>query len=142
MAERWFALSASDRRELLLLAASRTGRAAHLLEKDIWVVWALERLFGSGHGRHLVFKGGTSLSKAYGILERFSEDVDLTYDIRTIAADLVGPTGELLPVTRSQEKKWSETIRERLRRWVRDEMQPLFESAAGRGCGARGAARG
>jgi hypothetical protein len=35
MAERWLALSASDRRELLLLAASRTGRAAHLLEKDI-----------------------------------------------------------------------------------------------------------
>jgi len=38
----------------------------------------------------LVFKGGTSLSKAYGVIRRFSEDVDLTYDIRAIASDLVG----------------------------------------------------
>ena len=56
----------------------------------MWVVWTLATLFGSDLGEHLVFKGGTSLSKAYHVIRRFSEDVDLTYDIRAIAPDLVG----------------------------------------------------
>lgn len=60
----FFALSREDQREALLAAAERAGRPAHLLEKDIWVVWALEHLFGSPHAAHLVLKGGTSLSKA------------------------------------------------------------------------------
>ena len=50
----------------------------------------LKTLFSSELGEHLVFKGGTSLSKAYGVIQRFSEDVDLTYDIRAIAPDLEG----------------------------------------------------
>lgn len=90
MAEAFFTLSAEDRREALRVAADRSGRPLHLLEKDIWVVWALQTLFGSVVGEHLVFKGGTSLSKAYGVIQRFSEDVDLTYDIRRLVHDLVG----------------------------------------------------
>jgi hypothetical protein len=50
----------------------------------------LAALYGSPLGERLVFKGGTSLSKAYKVIRRFSEDVDLTYDIRAIAPDLVG----------------------------------------------------
>lgn len=84
----FFALSREDQREALLVAAERSGRPLHLLEKDIWVVWALNHLFSGPHAQHLVFKGGTSLSKAYGVIRRFSEDVDLTYDIRAIAPDL------------------------------------------------------
>ena len=53
------------------------------------------------------FKGGTSLSKAYHVIRRFSEDVDLTYDIRAIAPDLVGENGEAQPKNRSEEKRWS-----------------------------------
>jgi hypothetical protein len=44
MAESWFALSRQDQAEALEVAADRTGRPAHLLEKDIWVVWALAAL--------------------------------------------------------------------------------------------------
>jgi predicted nucleotidyltransferase component of viral defense system len=47
----------------------------------VWVVWGLAALFESELGEHLVFKGGKSLSKAYKAIRRFSEDVDLTYDI-------------------------------------------------------------
>ncbi len=43
-------------------------------------------IYGSALGEHLVFKGGTSLSKAYGVIRRFSEDFDLTYDIRARAS--------------------------------------------------------
>lgn len=87
----YFALPREDQREALLVAAERSGRPLHLIEKrkDVWVVWALHHLFTGPHAGHLVFKGGTSLSKAYGVIKRFSEDVDLTYDIGTIAPDLI-----------------------------------------------------
>ncbi len=94
MADVFLNLSASDRRDVLGIAADKSGRPAHLLEKDAWVVWALAALYATSLGEHLVFKGGTSLSKAYGVIRRFSEDVDLTYDIRAIAPDLVGENGE------------------------------------------------
>jgi hypothetical protein len=115
MADAFLSLPVEDRREALRVAADRSGRPAHLLEKDVWVVWALATLFGSDIGAHLVFKGGTSLSKAYGVIRRFSEDVDLTYDIRAIAPDLVGENGEALPKNRSEEKRWSKAVRHRPR---------------------------
>lgn len=107
-------LPREDQREALLVAAERSGRPLHLLEKDVWVVWALNHLFSGPHAQHLVFKGGTSLSKAYGVIRRFSEDVDLTYDIRAIAPDLIGKAESPWPTSRSQEKKWSKAIRQRL----------------------------
>lgn len=129
MAEAFFTLLTEDRQEALRVAADRSGRPLHLLEKDIWVVWALETLFGSALGEHLVFKGGTSLSKAYGVIQRFSEDVDLTYDIRRLVPDLVGDGEEVLPKTRSEEKRWSAAVRERLPEWVVKDVQPLIAEA-------------
>jgi hypothetical protein len=93
------------------------------------VVWALEHLFGGPHAPHLVFKGGTSLSKAYGVIRRFSEDVDLTYDIRAIAPDLIGNADAPLPATKSQEKKWSKAIRERLADLVSRTLAPQLAAA-------------
>lgn len=93
------------------------------------MVWALATLYGSALGEHLVFKGGTSLSKAYGVIRRFSEDVDLTYDIRAIAPDLVDGNGEALPKTRSEEKRWSSEVRKRLPEWVAGAAQPVIADA-------------
>ncbi len=129
MADAFLRLSAQDRRDALGVAADRSGRPAHLLEKDVWVVWALAALYGSALGEHLVFKGGTSLSKAYKVIRRFSEDVDLTYDIRAIAPDLVGASGEALPKTRSEERRWSSEVRRRLPEWVANAAQPVIASA-------------
>ena len=129
MADAFLSLSSADRREVLGVAADRSGRPAHLLEKDVWVVWALAALYGSPLGEHLVFKGGTSLSKAYGVIRRFSEDVDLTYDIRALAPDLVGDNGEALPKTRSEEKRWSSEVRKRLPEWVTGTAQPTIANA-------------
>lgn len=129
MADTFLLLSAEDRREALGVAADRSGRPAHLLEKDAWVVWALATLYGSPLGEHLVFKGGTSLSKAYGVIRRFSEDVDLTYDIRALAPDLVGDNGEALPKTRSEEKRWTSAVRERLPQWVVEAVEPVIAKA-------------
>lgn len=129
MADAFLLLPAEDRREALSVAADRSGRPAHLLEKDAWVVWALSTLYGSPLGEHLVFKGGTSLSKAYGVIRRFSEDVDLTYDIRALAPDLVGNDGEALPTTRSEEKRWTSEVRKRLPEWVAGAVEPVIAEA-------------
>ncbi|ABI62075.1 nucleotidyl transferase AbiEii/AbiGii toxin family protein [Granulibacter bethesdensis] len=129
MADPFLHLLVDDRREALAVAADRSGRPAHLLEKDVWVVWALSTLYGSALGEHLVFKGGTSLSKAYQVIRRFSEDVDLTYDIRAIAPGLVGSDGEALPKTRSEEKRWSSEVRKRLPEWVAGTVQPIIADA-------------
>ena len=129
MAERYLGLARIDRREVLDLAASASGRPAYLLEKDVWVVWSLEMLFAGPLGAPLVFKGGTSLSKAYGAIRRFSEDVDLTYDIRALAPELVRDRPDALPPNRSQERKWTRTVREALNAWTHDVAQPALEGA-------------
>ena len=117
-------LSSAERLAALEQAANTSGRPPHLLEKDVWVVWSLQQLFGGPHASHLVFKGGTSLSKAYGVIHRFSEDVDLTYDIRAIAGDLIGDSATPLPSSKSLEKKWSKEIRSRLAHWAATEIVP------------------
>lgn len=71
------------------------------------------------------------MSKAYGVIRRFSEDVDLTYDIRAIASDLVGDAGSPLPTSKSQEKKWSKEIRARLSSWVGVEIVPWLKQDLG-----------
>lgn len=126
MPDPFFDLSSKDRYDALQVAASRSGRSAHLLEKDIWVVWTLSALFDAPFASHLVFKGGTSLSKGYQAIERFSEDVDVTYDIRAIVPDLAPADGDGLPPTRSQEQQWTKIIRERLEVWVRDTVSPIL----------------
>lgn len=135
MSESFFHLSTKEQEEALQTAASASGRPPHLLEKDIWVVWALSALFKSPIGSHLVFKGGTALSKAYRIIRRFSEDVDLTYDIRALAPQLVenSPAGlDVIPPSRSQQKKWTDAIRgELLPSWIRNEAHPIIQKALG-----------
>ncbi|WP_292089090.1 nucleotidyl transferase AbiEii/AbiGii toxin family protein [Brevundimonas sp.] len=129
MADVFLELDAADRREALQVAAAATGRPVHLPEKDVWVVWLLDVLFRAPFGEHLVFKGGTSLSKAYGLIDRFSEDLDLTYDIRTLAPDLADPHGDGLPAAMAEARRWSRVVRERLPSWVSDTVSPFVEAA-------------
>ena len=132
-------LSPDDRRDALEVAASLSGRRAHLLEKDIWVVHTLRALMESLFGRDLTFKGGTSLAKAYHAIRRFSEDLDITYDIRAIAPDLVaGHEEDALPSTRSQERNWTREIRKRLAEWVENHARNVIEAnLSGSGLSAR-----
>ena len=129
MADLFLQLRADERREALGVAAALSGRPLHLLDKDVWVVWVLEVLFQAPFAAHLVFKGGSSLSKAYKIINRFSEDVDLTYDIRALAPDLISGSPEPLPPNRSQEKRWTKEIRTRLPRWISDQVVPAVTRA-------------
>ncbi len=60
--------------------ALRLGTASQNIEKDFWVCWTLDALFNGlkEGGPRLLFKGGTSLSKGFGLINRFSEDIDVT----------------------------------------------------------------
>jgi hypothetical protein len=72
--------SVSDRRDIFLTTANRLGTTIQNVEKDFWVCWTLDALFNGlpKDGPRLLFKGGTSLSKAFGLISRFSEDIDIT----------------------------------------------------------------
>ena len=131
MAEYFFDLSQKDRREAVEYVRAESGRPAHLLEKDIWAVWALRALFDAPLAKDLTFKGGTSLSKVYQVINRFSEDIDLTYDIRKLIPDLTGDYGEW-PTSRNQASKWTRAVRHRLPDWIKENIQPIIEAALAR----------
>lgn len=131
MAESWASLSRADQAEALEVAAAQTGRPAHLLEKDTWVVWALSAIYSSPLAPKLTFKGGTSLSKVYKVIDRFSEDIDLTYDIRELVPDLLRDDNPI-PSSSSQAKKLTDKVRERLPQWIQAEVIPILSVALAR----------
>ncbi|MET0743146.1 MAG: nucleotidyl transferase AbiEii/AbiGii toxin family protein [Microvirga sp.] len=106
-------LSARDRAALFGESGAARGVVDTVIEKDFWVCWTLRRLFEQpGDARTIVFKGGTSLSKAYNAIRRFSEDIDLSFD----RADL-GYTGDRNPQKEGLTRKKSGQLIEDL---VRD----------------------
>ena len=70
-----------------------------ILEKDFWVCWLLGVLFDSEFASNLVFKGGTSLSKVFGVIDRFSEDIDLSLSPEFLKLPKAG-------TSRNQANKW------------------------------------
>ncbi|OIN92497.1 MAG: hypothetical protein AUJ21_06640 [Anaerolineae bacterium CG1_02_58_13] len=81
-------LSSAERRELFAETAARKGMTPAIVEKDFWVCWTLGRLFAHPDlSRLLMFKGGTSLSKVFNLIERFSEDIDLILDWRVVVGE-------------------------------------------------------
>jgi len=73
-------LPISERKNIFVKTAYDLGISEPIIvEKDLWVSWLLEKLFQqSSNEPTLIFKGGTSLSKAYKLIDRFSEDIDIT----------------------------------------------------------------
>ncbi|WP_440617685.1 nucleotidyl transferase AbiEii/AbiGii toxin family protein [Cysteiniphilum sp. 6C5] len=77
MSENYFDLSDHEKREILQAASHHFTKSEIILEKDIWICLILKLLF-SMPNHNMAFKGGTSLSKIYGMIDRFSEDIDIT----------------------------------------------------------------
>lgn len=103
-------LSAVQRAELFRETAARRGIAPAIIEKDFWVCWVLGRLFSIPELRgRIVFKGGTSLSKVFHAIERFSEDIDLIIDY-----EMLGFTGERHPFKSISRNQRSGLLREML----------------------------
>jgi len=78
-------LVVDERSDYIRTASAESGLGELIVEKDFWVVWLLEELFAlSPSLGPFTFKGGTSLSKGYHAIERFSEDIDISIDRATL----------------------------------------------------------
>lgn len=77
---KYFQLSKEQQQMVLTQAANKTGLPVQAVEKDLWVTVVLQAVFALPVANHLVFKGGTSLSKVWKVIHRFSEDIDLAID--------------------------------------------------------------
>lgn len=76
----WLILTQDQQQNIFNQASDATGLPSYSIEKDAWVTLVLRMLFASELSDHIVFKGGTSLSKGYNLIDRFSEDIDLAID--------------------------------------------------------------
>lgn len=84
---RWLQLSTTDKQAIFNEVSAQINLPSAAIEKDWWVVRTLELVFASSIAPHTVFKGGTSLSKAWNIIDRFSEDIDLALDRRFLGME-------------------------------------------------------
>lgn len=84
----FLSLAATDRKDAYAVAEQDLQRSPLALEKDLWVVWALDALFSCPDLPAMAFKGGTSLSKVFEAITRFSEDIDITMDCRELAPEI------------------------------------------------------
>lgn len=111
-------LDASQRKELFNETSARRGMTPAIVEKDFWVSWVLGRIYQHERlSRLLMFKGGTSLSKAYGLIERFSEDIDLVLDWRVVTE--AEPEVER---SKKKQKALNEAMRERAREYIASDL--------------------
>ncbi len=79
--DKFLLLKDTDKKTYFDVAMHELGVTSQLIEKDFWVCWVLKTLFSlPTAGSHLTFKGGTSLSKCYNVIKRFSEDVDVSIE--------------------------------------------------------------
>src|SRR5450432_2869510 len=103
--------------------SERKGVPSFIVEKDFWVCWLLGRIFATPQlGADCVFKGGTSLSKVFGVIDRFSEDIDLG----------LSPTSLKLPeagTSRNQANKWMTKAETACATAVRSQIGPAMEAA-------------
>lgn len=124
MSEVFLELEASEQSQIYRALAPKLGRSPVVLEKDVWVCWVLQALFTMPSALSMAFKGGTSLSKVFGAIARFSEDVDITLDYRGLDAsfDPFAPG-----VSRNRLKKFGEDLQSFVRDHVHAVVAPHFK---------------
>lgn len=118
-----------DRRRLICeQTAARTGLFEASVEKDFWVCWILEKLFTlSEWGEAITFKGGTSLSKGWKLIERFSEDVDIVID--RAALGFGGSDSPEKAPSQKQTRKRLDALREAAQKAIAESISPALEQA-------------
>src|SRR5665647_2464473 len=117
--------SSEDRRAIFTSTALQRKLNEAIIEKDFWVCWMLEILFHhSDFSKYLSFKGGTSLSKAYGLIERFSEDIDLILDWRILDYRVDEPWIER---SYSAQVRFNEEVNKKTSKFLNETLLPHLE---------------
>ena len=123
-----------DQATIIRETAAKRGISAVMVEKDFWVSWTLAVLFAHPElGEQLVFKGGTSLSKVFGVIERFSEDIDLS-----VSPGFVGIKEEWVEEAESRNKRTERMKQlegaciEKVRKRFAPELERIAEDSLGK----------
>ena len=119
----FLSLSKEERQGILSEGGARMGRLPNVLEKDVWVCWVLDRLFKMPGALQMAFKGGTSLSKVYGAIARFSEDIDVTIDYRALTD--VDPFG----LSNTRKARLREELQKLVAKHIESVVYPYFKAA-------------
>ncbi len=114
-------LPAAERKLYIDEAAARRGLVPVIVEKDFWVCWLLGILFQASFRDAIVFKGGTSLSKVFGVINRFSEDIDLSLAPAFLGLD---EPDAMAALSKGQASKWMERAATKCTAVVRDALAP------------------
>ena len=110
-----------QRAELFRETATRRRMANAVAEKDFWVCWSLAKLFDDPTvSPKILFKGGTSLSKVFGLIERFSEDIDLILDWREITDQ-----NPQIQRSRTKQDQLNKHLQAAAHEYIRDQLLPL-----------------
>lgn len=118
------------RKELFSETAAKQAKPPAIVEKDFWVSWVLLRLFEHPElAKKILFKGGTSLSKAFHLIERFSEDIDLVLDWRLLTKD--DPKKER---SKKQQNIFNENLRNSAGEYVQGKIMLWVKEAVGDVC--------
>lgn len=118
----FLSLPDDERRLYIEQAAIRRSLSPVIMEKDFWVCWLLGILFESEFAADLVFKGGTSLSKVFGVIDRFSEDIDLSLSPQFLNLPEAG-------TSRNQANKWMAKAEAACGQAVQNLITPVLEAA-------------
>lgn len=119
-------LNSNDRKDLFSATAQRMNTSDAIVEKDFWVCFTLDYLFHICKWKNcFAFKGGTSLSKVYNLIERFSEDIDLILDWRILGYRINEPWEER---SNTKQQQFLEDARNRLFEFLKNEFLPAFKS--------------
>jgi len=118
-------LSLDQRKDLFSETAARRNMQPAIVEKDFWVCWTLAKLFGHEKLKKLLmFKGGTSLSKVFHLIERFSEDIDLILDWRVVSGE--NPDDE--ERSKSQQAKLNKEINEKAQGYIAADLMDMVRT--------------
>lgn len=119
------ALSPEERKELFAETAAEMSTTPAIIEKDFWVVWTLDKIFSDKRlNEILMFKGGTSLSKVFDLIGRFSEDIDLILDWREVSKE--DPEEERS--SKSKQVKFNKQVNEDAKIYIRDVILPIISA--------------
>jgi hypothetical protein len=125
VSEAFLQLPPDEQASILQTCAGKIGRRAEHLEKDVWICWVLQALFTMPGHLPMAFKGGTSLSKVYGAIRRFSEDVDITVDYKSLD-NSIDPFDA--NTSRTTRDKYTELLRTKLAEHTKTLIRPHFEN--------------
>lgn len=123
--EAFLSLDRQTQQEIYLSVSEKTGLTGPILEKDVWVCWTLNTLFSMPNALPMAFKGGTSLSKVYNAISRFSEDIDVTIAYKALD-DSMDPFDT--NTSRNARDRYSANLKREVARHVSEVVAPHFRS--------------